>query len=213
MVTGSSIEWNVRRNARHGAGGARCSIYVTLSGIDTRVVRRVTSVPISIHITQVVTPVNLDRKREACVVGSNKHNGKPVSRLTGSVRCAKGDGNKDPGARACDENNGSHPRVSGPVPNCRCNLSWVSIPESVLAGWQADGLVQCPSCKRLNPERVYNYLNPVSLGERVSGVAQVHRNSPSYSVSEDPVWGPYCPIPQVHGPQYVHTIYPAEDPV
>lgn len=174
MVTGSSIEWNIRRNVRHGAGGARCSIYVTLSGIDTRVVRRVTSVPISIHITQVVTPVKIDRKREACVVGSNKHNGKPVSRLTGSVRCAKGDGNKDPGARACDENNGSHPRFVGPVPNSPCNLS---------------------------------------LGERVSGVAQVHRNSPSYSVAEDPVWGPYCPIPQIHGPQYVHTIYPAEDPV
>lgn len=60
--------------------------------------------------------------------------------LTSAVSCGNGSGKEDPSARARGENNGSHPRVSGPVPNSPCNLS---------------------------------------QGERVSGVAQVHRNNPS----------------------------------
>jgi hypothetical protein len=111
--------------------------------------------------------------------------------LTSAVSCGSGSGKEDPSARARGENNGSHPRASGPVPNCRCNLSWVSIPESILSGWQNDGIVQCPSCKRFNPERVYNYLNRGTVPERYTSIAQAISG-------EDPVprytcYKPGCP--------------------
>lgn len=37
------------------------------------------------------------------------------------TRKYNGNGKEDPSARARGESNGSHPRVSGPVPNSRCN--------------------------------------------------------------------------------------------
>ena len=77
-----------------------------------------------------------------------------------------GNGKEDPSARARENDNGSHPRSSGPVPNCRCSISWVSIPESILTGWREDPLVQCSFCKRIQPERVFKYLNRNTLAGR-----------------------------------------------
>lgn len=125
----------------------------------TRNAGRATLVPLHTNLAQTESQHKIDTSHEVCGVGEDKHNGKRVSILTGSATCAKGDGNKDPSARACDENNGSHPRFTGPVPNCRCNLSWITVPESTLMGWLEDPLVRCPSCKRLSPERVFKYLN------------------------------------------------------
>ncbi len=65
----------------------------------------------------------LDSELGSCVGGRGKHNGKPMSILTGSATRAKCDGNEDPAPRACEKATGPIPRSPGPVPSSPCNPS------------------------------------------------------------------------------------------
>lgn len=72
------------------------------------------------HTAQLLS--SLDTEGEVCMGGKDKHNPRPVSILTESVRCVKGDGKKDPTARACERTTGPISRVVGPVPTFQCSI-------------------------------------------------------------------------------------------